>query len=72
MLKRIALLVTVFCISGTVMAIPVFAFFQEVPGCAGCQKFGAEVMSDPVIVAAIEAEFLPVLMRCSCRTRLRS
>jgi len=41
---------------------PVLAFFQEVPGCAGCKKFGGEVMSDPLIVQTIEREFLPVLI----------
>jgi hypothetical protein len=41
---------------------PVFAFFQEVPGCAGCQEFGSTVMSYPPIVEAIEHEFLPVLI----------
>ena len=34
---------------------PVFAFFQEVPGCAGCKEFGKTVMSHPLIVAANEA-----------------
>jgi hypothetical protein len=41
---------------------PVFAFFQEVPGCRGCKQFGAEVMSHEPIVEAIEHEFLPVLI----------
>ncbi len=41
---------------------PVLAFFQEVPGCGGCQEFGAEVMSYPPIVEAVENEFLPVLI----------
>jgi hypothetical protein len=41
---------------------PVLLFFQEVPGCAGCQKFGREVMSHPQIVEAIETEFVPVLV----------
>jgi hypothetical protein len=41
---------------------PVFAFFQEVPGCSGCQKFGAEVMSHPAIVQAVQEEFIPVLI----------
>eukprot|EP00035_Acanthoeca_spectabilis_P025315 m.457864 g.457864 ORF g.457864 m.457864 type:complete len:226 (-) comp21363_c0_seq1:97-774(-) len=41
---------------------PVFALFQEVPGCAGCQKFGREVLSDPTISAAIEAAFNPILI----------
>ena len=41
---------------------PVLAFFQEVPGCAGCKQFGREVMSHPLITAAIEAEFVPTLI----------
>ena len=41
---------------------PVFAFFQEVPGCAGCQKFGATVMSHPPIVEAVQREFVPLLI----------
>jgi hypothetical protein len=41
---------------------PVFAFFQEVPGCSGCRRFGANVMSHPPIVAAIQSEFVPLLI----------
>lgn len=41
---------------------PVFALFQEVPGCAGCQQFGQDVLSDPVIVETIENEFVPLLI----------
>jgi len=41
---------------------PVFALFQEVPGCAGCRQFGAEVLSNPVIVEAIESAFVPLLI----------
>ncbi len=41
---------------------PVFAFFQEVPGCAGCKQFGSTVMSDPLIVAAVEQAFVPLLI----------
>jgi hypothetical protein len=41
---------------------PVFALFQEVPGCAGCQQFGADVLSDPLVVEAIETEFVPLLI----------
>lgn len=41
---------------------PIFMLFQEVPGCAGCQKFGREVLSHPQIVEAIESEFEPVLV----------
>jgi hypothetical protein len=41
---------------------PVFALFQEIPGCAGCKQFGREVLSNPLIVAAIESEFTPLLI----------
>lgn len=41
---------------------PVFALFQEVPGCAGCQRFGREVLSHPLIVEAIENEFEPTVI----------
>lgn len=41
---------------------PVFVLFQEVPGCAGCKKFGREVLSDPQLVEAIETEFVPLLV----------
>ena len=41
---------------------PVFALFQEIPGCAGCKQFGREVLSHPIIVAAIESEFTPLLI----------
>ena len=41
---------------------PIFALFQEVPGCAGCQQFGREVLSDKQVVAAIEQNFTPLLI----------
>lgn len=41
---------------------PLLVLFQEVPGCAGCQKFGREVLSHPLIVEAIEDEFEPVVV----------
>lgn len=41
---------------------PLFVLFQEVPGCSGCQKFGREVLSDPLLVEAIEREFVPVVV----------
>jgi hypothetical protein len=41
---------------------PVFALFQEIPGCAGCKQFGRDVMSNPLLVEAIEAEFTPLLI----------
>ncbi len=41
---------------------PVFALFQEVPGCAGCRQFGRDVLGDDKVVAAIEANFTPLLI----------
>lgn len=41
---------------------PLFALFQEVPGCAGCRQFGREVLSDPLIKEAIQSEFIPLLI----------
>ena len=41
---------------------PVLVLFQEVPGCAGCRKFGREVLSHPLVVEAIEEEFIPVVV----------
>ncbi len=41
---------------------PVLALFQEIPGCSGCQDFGRNVLRDPLLVEAIESEFLPVLI----------
>ena len=41
---------------------PVFALFQEIPGCAGCKQFGRDVLSNPLVVAAIESAFTPLLI----------
>ncbi|MDA0323945.1 MAG: VPGUxxT family thioredoxin-like (seleno)protein, type 2 [Verrucomicrobia bacterium] len=41
---------------------PVLLLFQEVPGCAGCQKFGRDVLKNPLIVEAAEDEFIPVVI----------
>lgn len=41
---------------------PVFLLFQEVPGCSGCKKFGADVLSHPLLVEAIEDAFVPMLV----------
>ncbi|MEM6394326.1 MAG: VPGUxxT family thioredoxin-like (seleno)protein, type 2 [Planctomycetota bacterium] len=41
---------------------PVFVLFQEVPGCQGCQDFGQSVLTEPLLVEAIEDEFIPVLV----------
>lgn len=41
---------------------PVFALFQEVPGCAGCRQFGRDVLSDPSVVKTIQENFVPLLI----------
>lgn len=42
--------------------LPVFIFFQEVPGCHTCSTFGNRVMSHPLIVEAIETYFIPLVI----------
>lgn len=39
---------------------PVFILFQEVPGCSTCRNYGQNVLSQPVIVDAIENSFIPL------------
>ncbi|MEZ5300484.1 MAG: thioredoxin family protein [Verrucomicrobiales bacterium] len=39
---------------------PIFALFQEVPGCSGCQQFGKQVLSHPVLARLIASEFVPL------------
>lgn len=41
---------------------PLLVLFQEVPGCSGVQKFGREVLTNRLLVKAIENEFIPVLI----------
>lgn len=41
---------------------PLFALFQEIPGCAGCRQFGREILSDPLVAEAIQSEFIPLLI----------
>ena len=42
---------------------PIFLLFQEIPGCQTCVSFGEEVLSHPLIVEAIEDEFVPLAIR---------
>jgi hypothetical protein len=42
------------------LGLPIFALFQEVPGCQTCVGFGEQVLSHPLLVEAIETEFVPV------------
>ena len=41
---------------------PVLVLFQEIPGCSGVRKFGQEVLTNPVLVQAMENEFIPILV----------
>jgi hypothetical protein len=41
---------------------PVLVLFQEIPGCSGVRKFGRDVLTDPLLVRAIEEEFIPMLV----------
>ena len=34
---------------------PLLVLFQEIPGCTGVQKFGREVLTNPLLVEAIES-----------------
>jgi hypothetical protein len=42
---------------------PLFLLFQEIPGCDTCTGFGKHVLSDPLLVAAIEQCFVPTVVR---------
>ena len=39
---------------------PILLFFQEVPGCRSCVNYGRDVLSHPLMVEAIENEFIPL------------
>jgi len=39
---------------------PVLILFQEVPGCATCRNYGHNVLSHPLMIEAIENEFIPL------------
>ncbi|MCI5058442.1 MAG: thioredoxin family protein [Flavobacteriales bacterium] len=39
---------------------PILILFQEVPGCATCRNYGYDVLSHPLMVEAIENEFIPL------------
>jgi hypothetical protein len=39
---------------------PILVLFQEIPGCSTCQRYGSQVMKHPLIVEAIETEFIPL------------
>jgi hypothetical protein len=39
---------------------PILLLFQEIPGCQGCKDFGASPLTHPLLVEAIETEFIPI------------
>jgi hypothetical protein len=39
---------------------PILILFQEVPGCATCRNYGSDVLTHPLLVEAIETEFIPL------------
>ena len=39
---------------------PILILFQEVPGCATCRNYGMDVLSNPLLVEAIEDLFIPL------------
>jgi len=39
---------------------PILILFQEVPGCATCRNYGNNVLSHPLLVDAIDNEFIPL------------
>ncbi|MGH7885315.1 MAG: VPGUxxT family thioredoxin-like (seleno)protein, type 2, partial [Thermodesulfobacteriota bacterium] len=39
---------------------PLLVLFQEVPGCSTASGFGREVLTHPLIIEAVENEFIPV------------
>lgn len=39
---------------------PILILFQEIPGCATCRNYGNDVLTDPLIVEAIETYFVPL------------
>ncbi len=41
---------------------PVLLFFQEIPGCSTCVNYGRDVLSHPLMVEAIENEFIPLVI----------
>ena len=41
---------------------PVLVLLQEAPSCVGCQTFDHEVFRHPLLVEAIEDEFVPVVI----------
>ncbi len=41
---------------------PLLILFQEIPGCGTCKSFGSGPLSHPLLVDAMETEFVPVVV----------
>lgn len=39
---------------------PILILFQEIPGCQTCKSYGSDVLTHPLLVEAIESEFIPL------------
>ena len=39
---------------------PILILFQEIPGCQTCRSYGSDVLTHPLIVEAIESNFIPL------------
>lgn len=39
---------------------PILILFQEIPGCQTCKSYGSDVLTQPLIVEAIETHFIPL------------
>lgn len=39
---------------------PILILFQEIPGCQTCRNYGSEVLTHPLLVEAIETNFIPL------------
>lgn len=45
---------------GSSSGLPVALLFDELPGCSTCVRFGADVLSHPLLAEALETLFVPV------------
>jgi len=39
---------------------PILIIFQEIPGCQTCKSYGRDVLTHPLLIEAIESEFIPL------------
>jgi hypothetical protein len=39
---------------------PILILFQEIPGCQTCRNYGSQVLTNPLLVEAIETYFIPL------------